>query len=183
MSEAWTRKEGQSKAGGLNEEGRRSYERANPGSDLKAPTRDKNSKRRKAFCSRMCGMKKRLTSAKTANDPNSRINKALRRWDCRCTQLAEIFTEYGITGVMVLLFAGQMAWLQKVLTQKLLDQYQILIKLIDRFNKSDDAYDRWQDKMIDNAERRHESVVKELNDLTDDMNYIKGIVSRLNGKH
>ena len=85
MSEAWTRKEGQSKAGGLNEEGRRSYERANPGSDLKAPTRDKNSKRRKAFCSRMCGMKKRLTSAKTANDPNSRINKALRRWDCRCT--------------------------------------------------------------------------------------------------
>jgi hypothetical protein len=97
--------------------------------------------------------------------------------------LIEIFTEYGITGVMVLLFAGQMAWLQKVLTQKLLDQYQILIKLIDRFNKSDDAYDRWQDKMIDNAERRHESVVKELNDLTDDMNYIKGIVSRLNGKH
>ena len=97
--------------------------------------------------------------------------------------MAEIFTEYGITGVMVLLFAGQMAWLQKVLTQKLLDQYQILIKLIDRFNKSDDAYDRWQDKMIDNAERRHESVVKELNDLTDDMNYIKGIVSRLNGKH
>ena len=97
--------------------------------------------------------------------------------------MAEIFTEYGITGVMVLLFAGQMAWLQKVLTQKLLDQYQILIKLIDRFNKSDDAYDRWQDKMIDNAERRHESVVKELNDLTDDMNYIKGLVSRLNGKH
>ena len=97
--------------------------------------------------------------------------------------MAEIFIEYGITGVMVLLFAGQMAWLQKVLTQKLLDQYQILIKLIDRFNKSDDAYDRWQDKMIDNAERRHESVVKELNDLTDDMNYIKGIVSRLNGKH
>ena len=97
--------------------------------------------------------------------------------------MAEIFTEYGITGVMVLLFAGQMAWLQKVLTQKLLDQYQILIKLIDRFNKSEDAYDRWQDKMIDNAERRHESVVKELNDLTDDMNYIKGIVSRLNGKH
>ncbi len=97
--------------------------------------------------------------------------------------MAEIFTEYGITGVMVLLFAGQMAWLQKVLTQKLLDQYQILIKLIDRFNKSDDAYDRWQEKMIDNAERRHESVIKELNDLTDDINYLKGIVSRLNGKH
>ena len=97
--------------------------------------------------------------------------------------MVDIFVEYGIVGVMVMLFAGQMAWLQKVLTQKLTDQYQILIKLIDRFNKSDDSYDRWQDKIIDNAERRHESVVKELNDLTDDMNYLKGIVSRLNGKH
>jgi len=95
----------------------------------------------------------------------------------------EIFTEYGIVGVMVMLFAGQMAWLQKVLTQKLLDQYQILIKLIDRFNKSDDSYDKWQDKIIENAERRHESVLKELNDLTDDVNYIKGTISRMNGKH
>ena len=97
--------------------------------------------------------------------------------------MIDIFAEYGIVGVMVMLFAGQMAWLQKVLTQKLTDQYQILVKLIDRFNKSDDSYDRWQDKIIDNAERRHESVVKELNDLTDDMNYLKGIVSRLNRKH
>ena len=30
----------------------------------------------------MLGMKKKLTSAKTARDPNSRINKALRKWDC-----------------------------------------------------------------------------------------------------
>ena len=97
--------------------------------------------------------------------------------------MIEIFTEFGALGLLAALFAAQMAWLQKVLTQKLTDQYQILIKLIDRFNKSDDAYDRWQEKMIDNAERRHESVIKELNDLTDDMNYIKGIVSRLNGKH
>ena len=97
--------------------------------------------------------------------------------------MIDIFAEYGIVGVMVMLFAAQMAWLQKVLTQKLTDNYQILVKLIDRFNKSDDSYDRWQDKIIDNAERRHESVVKELNDLTDDINYLKGIVSRLNGKH
>ena len=97
--------------------------------------------------------------------------------------MIDIFAEYGIVGVMVMLFAAQMAWVQKVLTQKLTDQYQILVKLIDRFNKSDDSYDRWQDKIIDNAERRHESVVKELNDLTDDINYLKGIVSRLNGKH
>lgn len=38
--------------------------------------------RRKSFCARMKGMKSKLTSAKTANDPNSRINKSLRKWDC-----------------------------------------------------------------------------------------------------
>jgi hypothetical protein len=42
----------------------------------------KASNRRKSFCARMGGMKKRLTSAKTANDPDSRINKALRKWNC-----------------------------------------------------------------------------------------------------
>ena len=93
--------------------------------------------------------------------------------------MIEIFTEYGIVGVMVMLFAGQMAWLQKVLTQKLLDQYQILIKLIDRFNKSDDSYDKWQDKIIENAERRHESLLKEINDISDDMNFLKG---KINGR-
>jgi len=41
-----------------------------------------SAKRRIAFCRRMKGMKKKLTSAKTANDPNSRINKSLRAWDC-----------------------------------------------------------------------------------------------------
>ena len=30
----------------------------------------------------MKGMKKKLTSSKTANDPNSRINKSLRSWNC-----------------------------------------------------------------------------------------------------
>ena len=97
--------------------------------------------------------------------------------------MIDIYAEYGIIGLMAMMFAGQMAWLQKVLTQKLLDQYQILVKLIDRFNKSDDSYDKWQDKIIENAERRHESVLKELNDLTDDVNYIKGTISRMNGKH
>ena len=97
--------------------------------------------------------------------------------------MIDIFAEYGIIGLMAMMFAGQMAWLQKVLTQKLLDQYQILIKLIDRFNKSDDSYDKWQDKIIENAERRHESLLKEINDLTEDVNYIKCTISRMNGKH
>lgn len=43
---------------------------------------EKSAKRRKSFCARMGGMKKRLTSAKTANDPDSRINKSLRKWNC-----------------------------------------------------------------------------------------------------
>ena len=80
-SAAWTRKEGKSESGGLNKAGRASYKRETGGT-LKAPTKSKTSSRRKSFCARMGGMKKRLTSAKTARDPNSRINKALRKWDC-----------------------------------------------------------------------------------------------------
>ena len=81
-SAAWTRKEGKNKAGGLNEKGRKSYEAENPGSDLKAPSKEKGNKRRASFCARMKGMKKKLTSAKTASDPDSRINKSLRAWNC-----------------------------------------------------------------------------------------------------
>jgi hypothetical protein len=79
---AWTRKAGKNKEGGLNEKGRKSYERENPGSDLKAPSKKVGNKRRASFCARMRGMKKKLTSAKTANDPDSRINKSLRAWNC-----------------------------------------------------------------------------------------------------
>ena len=79
---ALTKKSGKNKEGGLNEKGRKSYEKENPGSDLKAPTKKKGNKRRASFCARMKGMKKKLTSKKTASDPDSRINKSLRKWDC-----------------------------------------------------------------------------------------------------
>ena len=86
-SPAWTRKAGKSPSGGLNRQGRASARRA--GMNLKAPVSKKQAKRspkaaarRKSFCARMSGMKKKLTSKKTARDPNSRINKALRKWDC-----------------------------------------------------------------------------------------------------
>jgi hypothetical protein len=90
-SPAWQRKEGKSESGGLNKKGVASYRAANPGSKLKTavttkPSKlkrgSKSAKRRKSFCSRMKGMKKKLTSAKTARDPDSRINKALRKWNC-----------------------------------------------------------------------------------------------------
>ena len=88
---AWQRKEGKNPEGGLNRKGIESYRRENPGSKLSMAVTTKPSKlkpgskaanRRKSFCARMGGMKKRLTSAKTANDPDSRINKALRKWNC-----------------------------------------------------------------------------------------------------
>ena len=79
---AWTKKSGKNKEGGLNEKGRKSYEKENPGSDLKAPSKKVGNPRRASFCARMKGMKKKLTSSKTANDPDSRINKSLRAWNC-----------------------------------------------------------------------------------------------------
>ena len=77
---AWQRKEGKSESGGLNKKGRDSYNKAT-GGNLKAP-QPEGGPRKKSFCARMKGMKKKLTSKKTANDPNSRINKALRAWNC-----------------------------------------------------------------------------------------------------
>jgi hypothetical protein len=79
-----------SKKGGLTAKGVAKYNRATggnlktavttPPSKLKAGSKD--AKRRLAFCSRMKGMKNKLTSSKTAKDPNSRINKSLRKWNC-----------------------------------------------------------------------------------------------------
>jgi len=90
-SPAWQRKAGKNPSGGLNAKGVASYRAANPGSKLKTAVTTKPSKlkkgskaakRRKSFCARMGGMKKKLTGAKTKSDPNSRINKSLRKWNC-----------------------------------------------------------------------------------------------------
>ena len=86
-SPAWQRKEGKNPEGGLNAKGRASAKRE--GHNLKPPVSKEEAKkspksaaRRKSFCARMEGMKKKNTSAKTARDPDSRINKSLRKWDC-----------------------------------------------------------------------------------------------------
>ena len=76
-----------SRKGGLTAKGRRKYNRAT-GSNLQAPVTKKSGltesekRRRKSFCSRMEGMKRKMTNIKKKNDPNSRINKALKRWRC-----------------------------------------------------------------------------------------------------
>ena len=87
-SAAWQRKEGQNPEGGLNARGRASYKRQTGGT-LKPPVSREQAKkspksaaRREAFCRRMEGMKSKLTSSKTAKDPDSRINKSLRAWKC-----------------------------------------------------------------------------------------------------
>jgi len=84
-SPAWQRKAGKDPKGGLNAAGRASYNRAT-GGNLKPPapipTNQADAGRKASFCARMNGMKKKNTSSKTANDPNSRINKSLRAWNC-----------------------------------------------------------------------------------------------------
>ena len=77
---AWQRAEGKNPEGGLNAKGRASY-KAETGGTLKRP-QPEGGARRDSFCARMTGMKKKLTSSKTANDPDSRINKSLRKWNC-----------------------------------------------------------------------------------------------------
>jgi len=81
--------------------------------------------------------------------------------------MIDVFAEYGVMGVVVALFAGQMMFLQKTLMGKLKEVETITIKLIDRWNKADDRQDR-----------RHEKILEELNDVTDEINFLKG---RING--
>ncbi|WAX22858.1 hypothetical protein [Synechococcus phage S-M1] len=77
---AWTKKAGQNSEGGLNEKGRKSYERENPGSDLKRPSKKVGNKRRASFCARMRGMRKRQKPENNTGD--DRLSKSLRAWNC-----------------------------------------------------------------------------------------------------
>jgi len=87
IGEDWQSVNRKDKTDGLSQKAVNAYRRENPGSKLQTAVTEKNPKgkrasRRKSFCSRMSGMKSKLTSTKTARDPDSRINKALRRWNC-----------------------------------------------------------------------------------------------------
>jgi hypothetical protein len=85
--EDWQKVNRQDKTDGLSQKAVNAYRRENPGSKLQTAVTEKNpegkrAERRKSFCRRMKGMKSKLTSAETSRDPDSRINKALRRWNC-----------------------------------------------------------------------------------------------------
>jgi len=92
--ENWA-KHNNKRAGGMSKKSVASYRRSHPGSKIQTAVTTKPSKlkkgskaaaRRKSFCARMRGMKKHRTGAKTARDPNSNINKSLRRWNCESVQ-------------------------------------------------------------------------------------------------
>jgi len=76
------------------------------------------------------------------------------------------------------IIGGLIAFLQKVLYGQGKSNYAIIVKLIDRFNKSDERFKRMEDSMQESAERRHEKLIDEINDLTDDMNFIKGRIDK-----
>ena len=87
VDEDWQKVNKADRTDGLSQKAVDAYRRENPGSKLKTAVTEKNPKgkraaRRKSFCSRMGGMKKRLTNPENARDPDSPINKALRRWNC-----------------------------------------------------------------------------------------------------
>ena len=98
----------------------------------------------------------------------------------------ETYAEYGAIGVIVSLFV--MMIMNLIRSQKVqheyLDQIRvdigkmestienvegIVLKMLDRWNKSDDI-----------SQRHREDIVRELNDVTDDLAYLKG---RINGKN
>ena len=98
VDEDWQKVNKKDKTDGMSSKAVKAYRRENPGSKLKTavttkPSKlkkgSKSAKRRKSFCARMSGMKKAHASAKTKRDPDSPINKALRRWNCESVEQME----------------------------------------------------------------------------------------------
>jgi hypothetical protein len=82
---AWQRQEGQNKKGGLNEKGRQSYERQNPGSDLKAPVKSGDNPRRASFLARMGNM----PGPERKDGKPTRLLKSLQAWGASSKQDAK----------------------------------------------------------------------------------------------
>jgi hypothetical protein len=76
MTSAWTKKEGKNAKGGLNEKGRKSYEAANPGSNLKAPVKSGDNPRRASFLARMGNM----PGPEKKNGEPTRLLLSLKAW-------------------------------------------------------------------------------------------------------
>ena len=79
---------------------------------------------------------------------------------------------------LTVLNEGQSKDIEEIL-KEIENQTQIVVKLIERHNKSDANSERRSDKLMESSERRQSSIITEINDVTDSLNYIKG---RINGK-
>ena len=104
INEDWQKVNKRDKTDGLSQKAVNAYRRENPGSKLKTavttkPSKlkkgSKSAKRRKSFCARMSGMKKHNAGAKTKRDPDSPINKALRRWNCESIEEMQELIQLG----------------------------------------------------------------------------------------
>ena len=97
--------------------------------------------------------------------------------------MMELYTEYGITAVVVAVFVTQLIWMQKKLGKRLDESIEIVVRLIDRHNRTDEKMDARFERLKDAADRRHENITKEFDDLSDairsDMSFLRG---RINGK-
>ena len=92
--------------------------------------------------------------------------------------MLDLWAEYGTIAVVVFLFVGQIQFLQKTLMGKLLEIEDIMVKLIDKHNRSDSDTFRKLDSIVESSERRHDSLTKEIDDLSDSVSFLKG---RING--
>jgi len=117
ISEDWQKTNKRDKTDGMSSKAVKAYRRENPGSKLKTAVTtkpgklkkgSKSAKRRKSFCARMSGMKKSRASAKTKRDPNSPINKALRRWNCESLEQVAQLVEMKLS---------QIEHLKKIITE------------------------------------------------------------------
>lgn len=99
--------------------------------------------------------------------------------------MAEMYAEYGVIGVVVILFSGMLYWfrgfVERLVNNKLEDleeeiqqNRKILVKLIDRWNKADEARDRRHEDVLDNADRRHEKLTFELRTQSESLNFLRG---------
>ena len=101
------------------------------------------------------------------------------------SKVLSLYAKYGAVGIIVVLFAMMIINLiksQKVQNEdldnirqsiakaetKMVNVEGIILKMLDRWNRSDEV-----------SQRHREDIVKELNDVTDDLAYLKG---RINGK-
>ena len=99
--------------------------------------------------------------------------------------MTDVYSDYGSTGGMILLFSGMLYWfrgfVERLVNNKLEDleeeiqqNRKILVKLIDRWNVADASRDKRYDRLVDNAERRHEKLTHELRTQSEALNWLKG---------